>query len=451
MEKRLFSSMGTIALSGAIALSTLSGCGSSDSVVSAASGSASVAGNSVVSTSANDDNTIKIGGTFTLTGSNSHAGQATFEGANLAIDYVNDILGGVNGKKVKLVYYDDEFDESKIPSLYEKLINEDKVDLLVSPYTSPMLAAAPIIDKYDKIMFTDAADSYTANEQYGQEIVNIQMDETWQGGMWWKDVFEYLADFDNWNENSSLSKPKTVAIANLETTYGHEITDSVVPFLEKNGFEVVYNEYFDPGTSDWTAAVQKIKALDPDVVFAPQYFEDSVTFVQKCIELNYYADFMIVEGMCWDPTAWCNPKLGGLEPSIAKRNFIGYSMYKENYKSDSKDYVANYIKKEYNSIPGNDVLCGFMAVELACKAADAAGSCEKNDLINALTSNTFDLAGYQYTMNETGGNGADFHWGVGQYQPETLADADTSGDDWEQLYPYDLATAKANVPFQGWD
>lgn len=440
MKKKLLKRMISVGVIGAMSLTMLAGCGDS-----AGSDKATSAG------AESGEDTIKIGGSFTLTGDCAHAGQATFEGAQLAVKYVNEVLGGVNGKKVELVYYDDEFDEGKIPSLYEKLINEDNVDLLVSPYTSPMLAAAPIIDKYDQIMFCIAADSYTANEQYGQEIVNIQMDETWQGGMWWKDVFEYLADFDTWNTDASLSKPKTVAIANLETTYGHEISDSVVPFLEENGFEVVYNEYFDPGTADWTAAVTKIKELNPDVVFAPQYFEDTVTFVQKCMEMNYSAPFMIMEGMSWDPTSWCNPELGGLDPSIAKMNFLGYSMYKKNYECESKDYVAAYIEKEYGSIPGNDVLCGFMAVELACKAANDAGSCDKEALIEALTSNTYDLAGYPYTMNESGGNGAEFHWSVGQYQPDDLAAADTSGIDWEQLYPYDIATSQARLPFQGWE
>jgi branched-chain amino acid transport system substrate-binding protein len=139
--------------------------------------------------------TIVIGGTFTLSGPVAHAGQSTLEGAELAVKYVNEVLGGVNGKQVELKYYDDEYDESKIPQLYEKLINEDKVDLLISPYTSPFLAAAPIVDKYDEIMFCDAADSYAANEQFGQDIVNIQMDESWKGGMWWKDRVRVLRGF----------------------------------------------------------------------------------------------------------------------------------------------------------------------------------------------------------------------------------------------------------------
>ena len=96
--------------------------------------------------SADDSDKIVIGGTFTLSGASAHAGESTLEGAQLAVKYINE-NGGVNGKQVELVYYDDEFDESKIPTLYERLINEDKVDLLTSPYTSPFLAAAPIAAK----------------------------------------------------------------------------------------------------------------------------------------------------------------------------------------------------------------------------------------------------------------------------------------------------------------
>ncbi|MCI2058415.1 MAG: ABC transporter substrate-binding protein [Oscillibacter sp.] len=393
---------------------------------------------------------IVIGSTFTLSGDVAHAGQMAFEGAKLAVKYVNEELGGINGHKVVLKYYDDEFDESKIPMLYEKLITKDKVDLLLSPYTSPFLAAAPIVHKYDKIMFTVAADSYTANEEYGQDIVNIQMDEKWKGGRWWKDVMEFFTSFDQWNTNPDLTAPKTMAILNLEIAYGHEIEESVVPYLEDHGIDVVYNEYFDPMETDWTPVISKLKQLKPDIVFCPHYFEGCVNFIEKCVELNYSADYMIVEGMSWDPISWPKPDDGGLQPSIAKRGFFGYAVYKEAYKSETKDYLAAYTKEKYNAIPGNDLICGFMAVELAAKAANKAGSTDKKDLIKTLTENTFDLAGYPYTMNETGGNGADFSWGVGQYIPADINNADSNGLDYYCVWPKEYANHDPVYPFPGW-
>ena len=424
-----------VLLSGIMAFS-LAGCGGAGG--SSDSSSAS---------SADDSDKIVIGGTFTLSGASAHAGESTLEGAQLAVKYINE-NGGVNGKQVELVYYDDEFDESKIPTLYERLINEDKVDLLTSPYTSPFLAAAPIAAKYNKEMFCVAADSYTANEQYGKLIANPQMDEDWKGGTWWKDVFEYV------NENYDkyeTSGEKTVAILNLETTYGHEVSETVGKFLKENGFNVVYEEFFEPGNSDWTSTVQKVKDLKPDILFAPQYFEDSVSLVQKCKELDCYAPIMIVEGMSWDPIGWPNTELGGLDPSIAKLPFLGYSVYKSKYESDSKDYIEKYCKEKYDSIPSNDLLCGFIAVELACKAANAAGSTETEALQKAMTENTFDLACYPYTMNETGGNGADFDWGCGQFQPEDISTADTSGNDWATLYPTEYANSDKVITFTGWN
>lgn len=393
-----------------------------------------------------DGGKLIIGGTYTLSGECAHAGQNTLKGAKAAVEYINN-NGGVNGQKVELKYYDDEFDESKIPTLYEKLISDDKVDLLTSPYTSPFLAAAPIAAKHNKEMFCVAADSYTANEQYQKLIANPQMDESWKGGGWWKDVFEYLNE--NYDKYETSGK-KTVAILNLETTYGHEVSDAVGKFLKKNGFNVVYEEFFDPGNSDWTATVQKVKNLKPDVLFAPQYFEDSVSLVQKCKEMDCYAPIMIIEGMSWDPISWPNTELGGLEPSTAKLPFLGYSIYKEKYDSKSKEFLADYCKKEFNSIPSNDVICGFMAVELACEAARKANSTETEDLQKAMTENTFNLAGYPYKMNETGGNGADFDWGCGQFQPKDLSKADESGDDWVTLWPEKYATSSEALTFKGW-
>ena len=427
----------SLLLAGTLAATAFAGCSSTGE-------------SSESSSSNNDSDTIKIGGTFTLTGDLAHSGNLAFEGAQAAVEYVNDKLGGVNGKKVELVYYDDEFDSGKIPSLYEKLISVDKVDLLVSPYTSALLDAVPTVDQNGKIMFSVAADSYEANSTFGQTVVNIQMDDKWQGGMWWKDVAEFLGSYDEWSASTEASKPEKVAIVNLETTYGHEVSTALNDYFGESGLEVVYEEFFDPGCSDWTPCISKLKSADPDVLIVPQYFEDSVTFVQACKSLDFSVDYMVIEGMGWDSASWCNTESGGLDPSIAKMNFLSYSVYKSTRDCESTKYAADYCKEKYNSIPGNDFLCGFMAVELACKAANDAGSTEKADLISVLTSNTYELAGYDYKMNETGGNCAEFSWGVGQYQPESLDKANSTGDDWQILWPSEYKTADPNLPFQGW-
>lgn len=435
-----------LGLVGAITLMSLAGC-STEGTSSSADTSTSVSTDSSTSadtTSGTD--TIKLGGTFTLTGDLAHSGTLAFEGAQAAIEYVNNELGGINGQMVEMVYYDDEFDSGKIPSLYEKLISVDEVDLLISPYTSALLDAAPTVNQYDEIMFSVGADSYSANTQYGTDIVNIQMDDVWQGGMWWKDVAEFLAT----SENEGVETPQTVAIISLETTYGYEVSDALTAYFEDAGIEIVYEEFYEAGVADWTPCITKLKAVAPDAIIVPHYFEDSVTFVQACQAMDFSCDYMVIEGMGWDSASWTNPDSGGLDPSIAKMNFLSYSVYKSTRTVESTLYAAEYCLEHYNSVPGNDFLCGFMAVELACKAAIEAGSTDKDALIEVLQSTTFELAGYDYMMNETGGNCADFSWGVGQYQPSDLSTADTSGADWQVLWPEEYKTADANLPFQGW-
>lgn len=427
----------SLALAAILALTVFASCSSSTNTSS---------------TGQDSGDTIKLGGTFTLTGDLAHSGTLAFEGAKAAVEYVNEKMGGVNGKQVEMIYYDDEFDSGKIPSLYERLISVDNVDLIVSPYTSALLDAAPTVDQYQKMMFSVAADSYEANKAYGQTVANIQMDDQWQGGMWWKDVAEFLGSYDTWAAASETTakKPSTVAIINLETTYGHEVSSALNTYFEEQGMSIVYEEFFDPGNSDWTPCVSKLKALSPEIVIAPQYFEDSVTFVQSCRSLDFSAEYMVIEGMGWDTASWPNTESGGLDPTIAKMNFLSYSVYKSTRDCETTKYAADYCKEKYGSIPGNDFLCGFMAVELACKAANKAESTEKDALISALTSNTFELAGYDYKMNETGGNCAEFSWGVGQYQPANLSEADVSGDDWQVLWPQAYKTAEPQLPFQGW-
>ncbi|WP_425538894.1 ABC transporter substrate-binding protein [Microaceticoccus formicicus] len=422
------------------------------SLVACDSGEPKQSGDSESKTSsetASNGDPIVIGGTFTVSGPVSHAGKMALEGAEAAIKYVNEELGGINGRPVELKYYDDEFDESKIPMLYERLITQDKVDLLVSPYTSPFLAAAPVVAKHDKMMFCIAADSYVANDSFGQNIVNIQMDDKWRGGQWWHDVAEFFVNFDEWN-TKGLEKPKTIAVCNLNISYGQEIADSVIPYWKENGFDIVYNELFEPGHSDWAPVISKLKELKPDIVFVPHYFEDSVRFVEKAKELDYSADYMIIEGMGWDTLSWTRPELGGLAPEVAQKGFFSYSVYKDKYESDTKDYLAKVIKEKYDHVPGNDHLTGFMAVELAAKAANKAGSIEKDKLIETLTNNEFTLAAYPYQMNSSGGNGSDFRWGVGQYIPPNIDEAVGTDRDWHCVWPANFKDADPVYPFPGW-
>ncbi len=392
---------------------------------------------------------IVIGGTFTLTGPVSHAGKMTLEGAQRAVEYVNEELGGILGHKVELKYYDDEFDETKITMLYEKLITRDKVDLLISPYTSIFLAALPVVDKHGMLLFCNAADTYVGNDQYGQTVVNMQMDDHWRGGMWWHDIADFFASFDEWNYKD-LPRPKTIAVLNLNISYGHEVHDSIIPYWEEHGFEIVYHEFFEPHVGDWTPVVAKLRELNPDIIFQPHYFEDSITFVQKMREMNYSAPYMIIEGMGWDPLSWTHPDMGGLPPSIAKRGFFGYSVYKRKYESESKEYLEKYTYEKYGHFPGNDHICGFMPIELMAKAANKAGSLNREDMIKVMTSNTFKLAGYAYRMNETGGNTAEFHWGVGQYIPENIDTADGGPDDWYCVWPPKYKEHDPFYPFPGW-
>ena len=392
---------------------------------------------------------IIIGGTFTLTGPVSHAGRMTLEGAERAVQYVNEELGGILGHKVELKYYDDEFEEAKITMLYEKLITRDKVDLLISPYTSPFLAACPVVAKHEMLLFCNAADSYVGNDQYGQTVVNVQMDDRWRGGMWWHDIAEFFGDFDKWNYKN-LPKPKTIAVLNLNISYGHEVRDSIIPYWEEHGYEIVYHEFFEPGVGDWTPVVARLKELKPDIVFQPHYFEDCITFVQKCKELNYSAPYMIIEGMGWDPLSWTHSDMGGLPPSVAKRGFYGYSVYKRKYESESKTYLEKYTYEKYGHFPGNDHICGFMPIELMAKVANKAGSLNREDMIQVMMNNTFNLAGYPYRMNKTGGNAAEFHWGVGQYIPKDINNADAGPDDWYCVWPPEYKERDPFYPFPGW-
>jgi hypothetical protein len=181
-----------------------------------------------------------------------------------------------------------------------------------------------------------------------------------------------------------------------------------------------------------------------------QYPEDSKTFVEKSREMNYYAPYMVIEGAAFDQMSWTRPELGGLPPSIAKRGFLGYSVYKRKYQSETKKYLEDYVRQKYNFVPPVDHLFGFMSVELLARAANKAGSLNREAMIKVMTDNTFKLAAHPYRMNETGGNAAEFHWGVGQFIPEDIEKADDGSDDLYTLWPPKYKERDVSYPFMGW-
>jgi branched-chain amino acid transport system substrate-binding protein len=220
---------------------------------------------------------IKVGLSLALTGGVAQNGKQLLLALQLWRDDVN-AKGGLLGRPVELVYYDDQSNPSNVPGIYTKLISVDKVDLLLGPYATNMTAAAmPVIMEHNKTTVSMLA--VTVN-RYFHYPRYFSMLSTGPGGVTaFSDGFFALAA-------EQKPKPQTVAIIAADAEFAKTSADGARQNATKYGFKIVYDKSYPPQTTDFGPTVRAIQAANPDVVFVAAYPPDSVGIVRAANEIG---------------------------------------------------------------------------------------------------------------------------------------------------------------------
>jgi branched-chain amino acid transport system substrate-binding protein len=219
---------------------------------------------------------IRIGASLSLTGTYAKLGKNQHEGYKLCEKDLN-AKGGLLGRKVEFVVYDDQSTPATAVRLYEKLITEDKVDGVMGPYSSPVTeASANVTEKYKKVMVAPLAATTSIFKRPPDKkryyiFMVISPAEVYLEG---------LIDI------AAKRGLKTVAIVNEDTLFSKAAAAGAVEIAKKKGMQVVFQEAYPKGTTDFSALLTKIKSLNPDVLAAATYFDDAVALTRQMRELN---------------------------------------------------------------------------------------------------------------------------------------------------------------------
>lgn len=215
---------------------------------------------------------IKIGASLSLTGTYGKIGAYQKEGYEICADDLN-AKGGLLGRKVEIVVYDDQSMPATGVRLYEKLITEDRVDAVMGPYSSPITeAVANVTEKYQKVMVTPLA-ATTSIFKKGRKYLFMVISPA-------EVYLEGLIDM------AAKRGLKTVAIVNEDTLFAKTAADGAADLAKKKGLQVVLKEAYPKGNTDFSAVLTKIKALNPDVVAGSTYFDDAVAIIRQMRELD---------------------------------------------------------------------------------------------------------------------------------------------------------------------
>ena len=221
---------------------------------------------------------IKIGFGMALTGPLAANGKQALLGAKIWEETVNK-NGGLNGRPVKLVYYDDQSNPSTIPGIYTKLIDVDKVDLVTGPYATAMIAPAmPVVMQKGKVfvgLFGLAVNSeFNYNKDFAMIPSGPDTKPSFTTGF-----FEVAA--------AQNPKPKTVALVAADQEFSKNACEGARTNAKKFGFEVVYDKTYPPTTADFTPIIRAIQATNPDIVSICSYPLDSVGMVKAVNEVGF--------------------------------------------------------------------------------------------------------------------------------------------------------------------
>src|SRR5262249_4126815 len=211
-----------------------------------------------------------------LTGGLASSGKAHLMSKQIWAEEIN-AKGGLLGRPIKLVYYDDQTNAATVPGIYAKLIDVDKVDLLMGHATNLIVAAMPLIIERKKLVMVLLALGSNAEFKYPRYFQSAAFGPDSKGVL--SNNFFAVA-------KSLAPEPKTVALVGADAEFSNNVLIGARENAKKYGLKIVYDRSYPPATVDYTPIVRAIQATSPDVVLVASYPPDSVGIVRAATEIG---------------------------------------------------------------------------------------------------------------------------------------------------------------------
>lgn len=292
--------------------------------------------------------TIKFGMLGAQSGEIAIYGIAVRDGAQLAIDEINE-AGGINGKQIELVPYDSEGDPTKALNLFNRLVDQDKIDALIGPtFSGESLTVGPVADEKKIPMLTPTATNVdvTKGLEFVQRACYL---DPYQGAI--------VAQFASEN----LGATKAVIFKNVGNDYAVGLADA---FEAAFAGEVVSVEGYTNEDADFKAIITKIAALEPDVIFIPDYSQMTGLIATQIKEAGLEATLLGGDG--WD----------GAQKDYADA-VEGHYFANHYVATDEKAVVQDFVKgyeAKYGETPNALAALAYDAAKMMAAAIEEAGT-----------------------------------------------------------------------------
>ena len=377
-----------------------------------------LAAGSIGSAAAEGAAPVRIGVALSKTGDIADSAAHYFDGLKLWRDQVN-AAGGLLGRPVEFVVYDDRSDAATSARLYERLITSDNVDLLMSPLGSATTATGSAVAERHKRIFINAGGAAEKIQQRGFRYVF----QTAAPSHAYQQQIEPMARHYGF---------KTFAWVSRDFAPARDAAVDLHAILDRIGGKLVIETYFPQGTADYSSYIAQARQLDPDVWFSSAYPNEAIEIVRQLRAVNYLPRVFVCNGVSQDDFI----KAAGKDGEQA----VGISAYEPMLKTTGNaTFVADF-HRAYGADPGYYSAFGFVGGTVLTAAVREAGSFDNEKLRAVLTGLKLDTVMGRHEVDpKTGGQ-----LGISGLLVQIL------GGKREVIWPEALRTANPVIPEQPW-
>ncbi len=317
-----------------------------------------------------NSNTIKIGLLNEMTGNNATFGTSSANGAKLAIKEAN-AKGGLLGKQIQAVVADNKSEPSESANAFTKLATEDKVVAITGIFASSNAIAASSVAEANKVplVVVGATNPKVTVDEQTNKVKNytfrVCFIDPFQGTVGANFVL------------NTLKLKSAVILVDNSSDYSKGLSAFFKDAFTKGGGSILGEEAYLQKDQDFKTLLTKVKALNPEVVYVPGYYEEVGKIVRQARELGINAP--IVGGDGWDSS-----KLVEIGTAGALNNTYFTNHYSvDDNSTASKEFVEAY-KKEYGQAPDAMAVLGYDAANLLIDAIKRANSLDRDQIQAAL-------------------------------------------------------------------
>ena len=325
--------------------------------------------------------TIRLGAALSETGKYSVEGKDSRQGYDTWLRWVNDIHGGIRvgdqRYRAEIVYYDDESDADTAGNLTQRLIDDDRVDFLLGPYSSGLTTGTSAIAEANNVLMVEG--NGTSDTMFERGFQNLFL------------VATIASDYTRSGIEALAARgARTAVIAHEDTSFATAVANGAARHLEANGIEVLAVETYPKDIQDVSAIMTKFRDLDPDLFVGGGHYNDAVLFVNSAAELSFEPGGMLIT------VGPSNPKLveelgDDVDGVLGPTQWESSMAYEGPYLGSAADY-ADYYESLWGEPPvyqAASATAAALALHLAIEAAGSTDTDAVRAALRQLSADTF--------------------------------------------------------------